>query len=359
MYRNDAYRLAYKRIVDLNLTYKDSINIPLPMVDSVLKAMAMVHNMPASSLRDTLVDIFNGTNPAEYYYANQEDAVHVHGGIPSLKKIIVSVAVGTPFANDWISGNYTSTADAQINTIMSTYGLTAQLTGTFSGRHLFWVKAVKNYNPVALKNLFPGITGVYAPGTSVFPLAGDGCMIDYSRTATETVLSYRFACGDCPAGCTGFRRWNFRIPDTGCGLEYLGTSSSATDVIPPYNFSCEILIPVGGYGTAPTGNQHCTAGAFIIAALPPGGTNGPRIYNYDFTLSPNPASTTLKLDLPRNLDKQKTITVSDLSGKRLKLISHNERTRSLLLDISPLMPGAYTLTIQTPYSLNTLRFIKN
>lgn len=358
VYKNDAYRLAYKRIHDLGFPAKDSVIIPLPVVDSILKNLALINNIPPSSLRDTLMEIFGTTDFFSYYYTLGEDSSHVHGFIPSLRKTTVVVAQGTPFAADWIAGNYTATADPQINTLMTQYGLTAQLNFSISGTHNFTVRSARNLNTQALANHFKAVAGVNSGSTMPVSLYGDGCRILYSRSGSVTNLSYEFRCGDCPAGCTGMRKWDFSIADNSCNVQYLGTSSSNASVNPPFNMACEITIPPGGYGSPAPGNTQCTAGNFIIASLAASPTRSPRIKNHDFTLHPNPAGAELHIRLPQNLDRRKTIRITDSNGKPVLTTMHNERVNRLELDIRHLPPGAYSLTIETPYSFNTLRFVK-
>jgi hypothetical protein len=47
-----------------------------------------------------------------------------------------------------------------------------------------------------------------------------------------------------------------------------------------------------------------------------------------------------------------------MNGKPVLTTTHLQKTERLQLDISRLPRGHYSLTIETPYSVNTLRFVK-
>lgn len=354
IYRNDVYRLAYKRIIDLNSTYKDSVIIPALFADSILKKLALVYNMPVSPVRDSVISVFGNFDNA-YYYVGGEDSTHVNGGIPSLKKFQMAVDQNAPWAAQWIAGNYTNTSNAQINALMSQYHLTASLQYTIPGTHIFWVLSKRNYNMLALKSRFepiPYVENTYLAGAGY----GDGAMINYGRNNNKTTLDYYFKCGDCPSGCTEAIKWSFEIPDATCVVEYKGDSGYVTPP-PPFNDpSCEIFIPLGGYPAAQT-NQQCTVQPFVQLKLGEQ-TEVRRIHNHEFGLFPNPALNKLAVSLPKGLAKEKLVAIYDITGRKVLEITNNQKTLILSVNTQSLAGGTYFLTISTYASYNTLKFTK-
>lgn len=356
VYRNDAFRLAWKRVFEIGSTYRDSVNIPLVTADSILKSMTLVHNIPASPLRDSVVSVF-GSSFTMHNYPIGEDSTHIHGLIPRLKYFEVTVQQTAPWVADWLAGNFTATSNTQVNQLMSAYRLTAQLVISvpLGGNWVFGVRSTVNYNTTALKNLFSPIPGV-SDARVTYPV-GSGCTINYSRSANQTLLSYRMECGDCPAGCLHHRTWYFTITDGACAAEYNGTNNTMPP--PPFSpFDCNIQIPPGGLGTPPTGYIPCSAAPQLITALPNTPPGMARLLNSDFRLSPNPVPSHLTITFPAGIKKQKEIRVTDLQGRVLQTVIHNNNDRNINLDITRLRPGMYYITVSTYSSFNCLVFSK-
>jgi hypothetical protein len=355
VYKNDAYRLTYKRIFELNSTYRDTVKIPADITDSIFKRLALVYNIPASPLRDSVFTVFGNTF-TNYQYAIGEDSTHIHGNIPSLRSFDVSVQETEPWAANWLAGNITNTVNSQVNQLMITYGLTAQLAISIplNGHWIFRIRAVVNYNTSALKNLFNTVSGVVNT-SHVYPV-GDGCTIDYTRSGNTSFLTYRFKCGDCPAGCLYQRNWYFKITDGDCAAEYTGTNSILA--LPPFEpLDCTIHIPPGGQGAPPTGTLPCTVLPFSIFALRdyPVAT---RLPNSAFRLSPNPAHDKLTIFFPQNIKKQKQVRVMDVHGRVIQELQKNDHAKLLTLNTIHLLPGVYYITISTDRGMNSLVFTK-
>lgn len=355
IYRNDAYRIAWKRIFDLGSTYRDSVRIPMDITDSILKNMVLVHNIPASPLRDSVISVF-GSRFTGHNYPFGEDSTHIHGQIPRLKYFEVSVQQTAPWVASWLAGNFTATSNAQINQLMSAYNLTAQLVVSVpvSGNWIFGVRSTVNYNTLALKSLFEIIPGVSWANVTV-PM-GSGCTINYSRSGSKTFLDYRLECGDCPAICLHHRTWYFTIVDSICAAEFIGTNNT----IPPAPFSpidCAVQVPLGGLGAPPAGYIPCSVDDQLITSLP----NRPetrRFRSSDFRLAPNPAQNQLTIYFPQAIKKQKQIRITNVQGRLLQEYHINDNNNRFSVGTANLAPGVYYLTVSTYAGTNTILFCK-
>jgi hypothetical protein len=358
IYRNNAYRLAYKRIFEQGSTYRDSVKIPVAVADSIFARMALVYNIPASPLRDSVLAVF-GNSFTNHYYAFGEDSTHVHGGIPSLKSFEVTGQQSAPWVADWLAGNYTNTSNALVNQLMSTYNLTAQplYSIPLNGTRSFKLKSGANYNTTALMNLFLPAAGVVSVNNA-YPI-GDGCMIDYSRVGNESFLFYRLRCGDCPAGCTQQAGWRFKIADGACAAELL--SSISFPPSPPFGgglpADCKPQIPPGGFGAPPAGYIPCSLAAQTIATLREPAQTG-RLQNKEFRLFPNPAQTQVSLVFPATIKKEKQIRLMDAQGRLILQLTRNDRNRTITLPVAHLKPGLYYLVVSTHIGYNSLVFLK-
>src|SRR5689334_1401462 len=61
-YRNDAARLAIKRLHEIGSPLADSVNIPVELIDSIKKALYAINNIQNNLVADTLRQIFGHSN---------------------------------------------------------------------------------------------------------------------------------------------------------------------------------------------------------------------------------------------------------------------------------------------------------
>jgi hypothetical protein len=359
IYQNDALRMAYRRVFEVGNPYKDSIKIHKPTADTMMQQLALVYNMPASALRDSLVWIFGRPPSLSQYtcYYTGYDSSHVHGFIPNLMRFEVVGQASAPWVADWLAGNFTTSSNTQLNQLMSTYNLTAQPTYSIplNGTRSFTLKSAVYYNTEALRKRFDLLDGVVSTN-QVFPI-GDGCDIQYRRENNVTYMDYLHKCSDCFAGCIVIRTFRFKIPDNTCTVEYLGSYLSGFIGVFGTAYDCLVQPPPGGMGGHTTGYLPCTTNELLVSLREPA-INRNNMRNSDFSLGPIPARHTITLNLPEGMKKEKKIQVTDARGSVVLQFTENSSLRKLDFDVAALRPGIYYLIITTYASSNTLKFVK-
>jgi hypothetical protein len=200
----DADRLALRRSVQINSTYKDSIHINKTLSKAYREALVAVYNATAFPVRDTIVKMLNiHTNP-----------------IPELNKISV---MANP-AYQWmynLRNNITPTGDLNVDYLINNFHLqqTAYYLGTSFDMVVF--TADSNYNATQLAAGFTVIAGVL--GASVVPEYNDIKNITDSVNTGFTMLTYSYGWGTCENGCDHRAYWTFKVY-ADCSVEYLGFS---------------------------------------------------------------------------------------------------------------------------------------
>lgn len=247
-YKYDVVKTATVRLFETNSTYKDSATIPTLVKDSIAKAFYAVHNMPQSSLRDTIRNLFGYNNfntavgPGYYEF----DSVHIYhnnydfNGSYSPRRIYLYVRDTTSWAVQWQAGNYNNTVNPAINQLVLQYGLIVTGGGTFSNYISFICTSNLGINMFGLSKAFNAIINP-APGSGALPFyyAGDGNSIKAAFETNGIRLTYSNRCGDCPAGCQTGRAWTFLVSND-CSVQYLGATNlgSPLTITPPYLYTC-------------------------------------------------------------------------------------------------------------------------
>ena len=213
-YREDADRLALRKIYRQNLTYRDSIVIPAIHSDTVLNALIAVYNAISLPARDTVVSMFN---------------LHSFNN-PMTNYIEVDADSNSLWMQQLKIGNI-PTGSIYIDSLLSLYHLS--VSEYFEFNHSFdWqqviLKSDNNYNLPPLTSLFLADSDVvYSYPYNWF---GDGNNIWDSIYTDHVELTYSLGWGDCPMGCTKRRFWYFNVYFD-CSVEYVGSYGSKLEFV--------------------------------------------------------------------------------------------------------------------------------
>ncbi len=237
LYRVDAMRLSIARLQETNNPYKDSIEVPQNVYDSIMRVFVIMHNMQNSSIKDTIKNLFQFENftiisQPHYDDSYEKDSTHISlvaTGVFGVsyrdrtKPNIFEVHIDSNilWAKDWASGNITNTSNLLMNQFMQQYDFSiTKLPYTFFGQYFFNLKTsmVKNIN--ALSKAMPS----YSSFAYVQPLAyiGDGNIINFEFKNAGILATYHNGCGDCLSGCTYWEDWQFFIPYDSCNANFIG-----------------------------------------------------------------------------------------------------------------------------------------
>ena len=212
LYNEDAQRLTLDRIFDQNFPYVDSVIIPTSYSDTVLKALIAVYNAFGIPERDTVIDMLD---------------IHSRTTI-SMNNFYLSADSLLGWMQNLSLGNL-NTGQSVLDDIIATYGFT--LTSYSPHPIQSFATAIflsnDNYNLQPITDAIETITGVWWAESNNW--GGDGSTIYSTIYPNYVELTYRYAWGDCPAGCTGERAWKFKVYYD-CSVEYIGTEGS---VLPP------------------------------------------------------------------------------------------------------------------------------
>jgi hypothetical protein len=229
VYRNDAYRLATKRVNDINSTWKDSVMIPEIYIDSIAKALYAMQNMEPSLVKDTIQTKFGSPTFSNYYYPADSSHTFTAGGdwnyAYRIKNIRITILNAASWAANWESGNFNNTTSDTINYLVNRYGLQVIPNSMqfYPDKKIYLVSSPAALNMPALKNQFQQISGVvYSELESNVPGSN---YIGADIINGDVLLTYNVGCGDCISGCTFGRQWNFKVnTSTDCSVNYISAN---------------------------------------------------------------------------------------------------------------------------------------
>src|SRR6187551_917524 len=201
-YKDDADRLALRKIARLHLTYEDSVEIPTIISDSFLNQLIAVYNAVDIPERDTVIDMLNIHTFPNYFMKTVN--VYADSSLNWMQQLRNGVIPTGYQALDSIIDKY----DLAIDDYDAWYNWFFWHSVTF--------KSQVNYNIPALASAIETLPDVYSAEPN--HVAGDGNDIDDNLIIIEGEnyghdLFYSFGWGDCPAGCTEVRTWWFKTFD--------------------------------------------------------------------------------------------------------------------------------------------------
>ncbi len=206
LYKNDADRLALRKIFRQNLAYKDSVVIPQLHSDTIMNALIAVYNSTSLPARDTVISTFD-----------------IHSfPYPSMNSLIVAADSTFPWMQQLKMG-IIPTGNSQVDDIITDYNLNLGSYSNFGNSfyyHVVVFSSNDNYNISALGSTFSVIPGVYFTENNGFSI--DGNEIEDSVYNDHVELIYSYAWGDCYSGCMYRRYWKFNVYFD-CSVEYAGS----------------------------------------------------------------------------------------------------------------------------------------
>lgn len=206
LYKDDADRLAVRKIFRIGSNYMDSIKISKLWSDTVLNALVAVYNATTLPARDSVVTMFN---------------VHTFPN-PVLNKIEVSADSNLAWMHQ-LQNNIIPTGNLSVDSLISDNNLhlsSYQNWFHFMPYQTAILQSDSNLNIVALANKFLSLPGVFYAEPSIY--AGDGNEIQDSIYPTFVELNYSYGWGDCEAGCISRHFWKFRVFHD-CSVEFVGS----------------------------------------------------------------------------------------------------------------------------------------
>jgi hypothetical protein len=203
-YRDDADRMAIEQTFSSGSTWADSVNINPELAQMNLGALIAVYNS-VSQARDSVIDVFD---------------IHKFPSI-ALSSFIVTADSTLPWVQQ-LSAGVVPTGDAIVDQLLSNYEVESQdvLSWTTFNNKSIVFQTGTNWNIQAVSATFAALPGVLFAE----PNWGccDGSTIKDSVFTDHVQLIYSRGWGDCPAGCTERRFWEFNVgPD--CTVDFVGS----------------------------------------------------------------------------------------------------------------------------------------
>lgn len=293
-YKDDADRLALRKIYQQNLSFKDSIRIPVTHSDTVLNALIAVYNATTLQARDTVISIFN---------------IHTFPN-PLMNSFYVAADSNLTWMQQLKNENI-PTGNSTIDNLISKYDL--YIGNYYTNYYLHSWHTVRfvtdsNYNLPPLINLFDTISGVtYAEPNGV---CCDGNNITALIYANHIELIYSYGWGDCPSGCLSRRFWKFNVYFD-CSVEY-----------------------VGSYGSPLTA------------------TGVKEIEKNIISIRPNPFNDIIRVE---GITQPVNYTISNLLGE---ILIKGQSSNNSITDCNTVKSGIYILTLQIDEQIITHKIIK-
>jgi hypothetical protein len=298
-YRNDADRLAVRRVHHTGSNDKDSVKINKSIHRDYLNALIAVHNATTLPANDTITRLLN-----------------IHTYNPGLNSIVVLADSNTQWMMNLIYNIY-PTRDPAIDRLMNTYFLKKTFYSGLFQPAMMVFKTDTNFNIEPLVKKFENIFGVNKVEPDL--LYGDGNDITDSVNSNYTELVYSYGWGDCPNGCLLRRYWRFRV-FADCSVEYRGSYGNTLE---------------------PT----------LFLSVEENDKNFKELHVYS-----NPAKDKLYLECSNNKVKDTKLTLSDKKGNTVySLKKLNDREE---IDLILLSNGLYYLKLQNNAQQKTFKIIK-
>jgi hypothetical protein len=204
--KKDTYYVTKNIIYKNNLNWKDSLEFPPLLVDSVVKALIAVNHAVTLQARDTVINQLN---------------IHHHPDM-LLNRLMIYGDSDVYWMKELRKGHLV-TGEPLLDDLISRFGM--KLLWYYSegfqvSWHMVYFSTDDEYNIPAILELIKTIPGVQfaEPEGSI----GDGNQITCEFFLDYTSVKYSYQWGDCPSGCTESRTWEFNVYPN-CSVEYKGS----------------------------------------------------------------------------------------------------------------------------------------
>jgi hypothetical protein len=212
-YRESAASLAVEWLVRSNSPFKDSVEIPNPLKDSLLRALHAIHNAQGRLLTcDTLVRLKLRDCP-DY----------------DIHSLTANMTQYNSWAGRWAASDTAlMTGIHPIDSLILKYDLKRGRYWDLSaiGFRVAELKSINGYNMVAMKKRFEAVAYTF------LGFETNGCWLDIGNDITvEDVnpdfiqLEYYYGWGDCPSGCISRHYWQIRVYND-CSVERISSTGS-------------------------------------------------------------------------------------------------------------------------------------
>lgn len=210
-YRNDADRMATRRVFKVLSNYIDSSTIPKTWSDTILNALMAVYNADSLPARDTVVFLRK---------------LHTFPN-PVLNNFYMAADSNLPWMQQLRKDSLYVGKDS-VGYLIKTYDLHVARYYRINKfpYHIIIFESKRNYNLDVITRQFDKLGGVYYANKS--RVEGDGNDIKDIVTKNFVELVYSFGWGDCSSGCTNKRYWKFNVYYD-CSVEFKGSYGTKWD----------------------------------------------------------------------------------------------------------------------------------
>lgn len=208
LYRNDADRLAIRRVNATGSSYRDSVRINKEISTRYLLALAAVRQATHLPAVDTVTRLLD-----------------IHTYNPGLNSLVV-MADSNLIWMTRLRYDMLPTFDYNIDNMMSRYGMKKVFYSGLLQPNLVVFRTETNSNLVPLAGWLKGEQGIR--GAEADHLYGDGNDITDSIAGDHIQLVYSYGWQDCPTGCERRRFWKFRVMND-CSVSYSGSYGAALE----------------------------------------------------------------------------------------------------------------------------------
>ncbi len=296
-YEKDVKHLTLIRMEAFDAEELDNVEIPQIWQDTIWEGLAAIFNSE-SNARDEVFDQY---------------CIHHHSWTTAnylriSNSMYIKLDPNAAWYQDWSDGNIL-TGNASLDALMQTYGFD-NVEASFPSLDIFTISTDQYLNLEALVDSIEMDNNiVYAERIGGI---GDASRINYQVLDGERYFDFVIGWGDCPAGCTAFYTWYFKV-DENCTVSFLGANGDS-GIPEPINCNLSTNIP------------------FIH--------NGKHIEVLGY---PNPTSNAISIDF-RNADLNDDRFYEVFNSLGLK-VSSGYLERNNTLDLSAVPSGIYHISI--------------
>lgn len=298
-YKDDADRLALRKIARLHLPYVDSVEIPQIISDSFLNELIVVYNAVGIPERDTVIDLFD-----------------IHTFPDLIMKTVVVAADSNLFWMHQLRNGIIPTGYPALDSIIAKYDLSVDEYETWSNWfywHTVYFKSQVNYNIPALASAFETLPDVYFSEPTNIAGDGDDITDELIFIVGEHFgydLFYSVGWGDCLSGCINRRAWWFKTYDD-CSVQFVDALGSS---LPFTAIDEQIVKP--------------------------------------YIVQPNPFQNTIRIE---GISDPFEYSISDLNGR---IIAGGKSSEGNISGLEVLIPGIYILSIKEKNRVSNYKIIK-
>lgn len=193
-YYSDAKQLYYNEVFnDPNHPHYDEITLDTAEITKVLKIIQAVYNL-SSPERDTIFSVHQ--IHGYYCYSFNSLILNVDTSLQEIKNLANMIM---------------PTGESELDNLLNTYHFDSVRTA-YSYPNFPWltIYTEDEYNILPIESEFNNLRSVLMTDFSK-GCVGDGNTITLSRNDQSATITFSIGKGDCPAGCTYHKYWEFEV----------------------------------------------------------------------------------------------------------------------------------------------------